>query len=170
MKKPWWIASIVIVVVLGVLFAVNVVAVMNAPSDEQQIRTALEEMRKASIDGRPGGVQEYLSNSFELPEGAPQDGGLLSGPKAKVADAIRKSKVNYLTLSNITIEISGINAIARCDVDTEFTYMMFPAVTYAAKDIQIEFRKEGSRRLFVIPEPKWRVLRFSNVRFSDLNL
>jgi len=170
MRRPWLIAGTMVLVALGVLFAINIVAVANKPSDETQIREALEEMRIASIEGRAGGVQEYLSNSFELPEDAPQEGGLLSGPKAKVADAIRKSKVSTLTLSNITVDISGNTAIAHCNVNAEFQYMMLPPVAYSANDIQIEFRKEPRRRLFVIPDPKWLVLKFSNVRFSDLNL
>jgi hypothetical protein len=153
-----------------VLIAVNYIAVLNKPADEKQIRDAIEEMRIASIEGRPGGVQEYLSARFELPEGTPETGGLFQSPRAKVADAIRKSDVESLQIENIRIEISGATAVAHCDVSAKFQYLTFPPVDYAANDIQIDFRKETVRRLFIIPESKWLVVGFSNVRFSDLAL
>lgn len=169
-NRAWFYAAAIGIAAIAALFFVNIVAVMNRPSDEQQIRAAIEEMRIASIEGRPGGVQQYLSDSFELPEDAPQEGGLFSGPKSKVADAIRKSKVDKLEITNIRVTIDGTNAIATCDVSADFQYMMLPPIAYSAKDIQIEFRKETKRRLFLIPDPQWLVLRFSNVTFSDLNI
>lgn len=165
-KPPWlWAAAIGGAAIL-VLIIVNVIAVTQKPSDKEQILAAIEEMRQASIDGREGGFLEHLSQSFELPGDWP--GRAARTARNTVAKAIADAKVRSLEVNNIRVDIAQDTAVATCDVSTTFSYLTFPEVSLNFKDVQIEFRREIRKRLFVVPDPTWLVVSFSNVTPEDL--
>jgi hypothetical protein len=163
MKRPPWVwASLAIAIGVAVLLIVNLVAVAMAPSDETQIRAAIETLRVASIEGKSGGVQQYLSDAFQLPEGISAEGGFLSSPKAEVAKFIRQAKVNKLDVTVRKISINGAEAYAMCDISFDLAYLT-QQFSQTIGAVRIEFRKEPRRRLLLIPDSKWMVLRFGNI-------
>lgn len=147
------------------VFAINVIDVMRQDDDETQIRTAIEEMRQASLKGQSGGVLEWMSKKFELP--APY-GDKTVRPLAEVSSFIRNAEIQTLEVKVDTVEVSGDVAIANCTINTDVTYQSFP-FKYNGP-VQIEFRKETHRRLFIIPEKKWQVVSFGPLDTSSYQM
>ncbi|MCH8273443.1 MAG: hypothetical protein IH851_01470 [Armatimonadetes bacterium] len=157
------------VVVVGIaavflLVGFNVVAVMIKPGDDEQLRRAMEEMRQASLDGKPGGVLQRLSESFEL-RTAPDE--IAQNPRSMIARFIRDADISELTFSDITTEVEGDTAIVRCNLKTDLTYQGYS--WRMDSPIAVEFRREVERRLFVIPEGKWKVVEVS-ANLDDMQL
>lgn len=162
-KLPVWLwAAVFAGVGLLALVIVNIVAVMNKPDDETQILTALEEMRVASIEGRPGGVLEYISDSIQLPVGT-EDQWFGRSPKAEIARFLRQADIRSVEIKDPKVELYGELAQVTCSVSADLSYPMFGDASLSFDNVVIEFRRERSRRLFVVPDSTWRVVRFQPV-------
>lgn len=145
---------------LLLLVAFNVISILAAPDDKKQVAEAIEEMRKATLENRAGGVLEHLSNAFETPVGSET-----GSPLASVGNFITNAKVSRLVISDVNTEIDGASAITECKMDADVEFLQ---VRYRLNGpVKIEFRKETAYRLFVIPEKKWRVVRFYPVDMSQ---
>ncbi len=153
-KPAWmWILLVAGLAIL-VLFGVNGIAVLwGKGTDEEQIRKALEEMRVASLEGKPGGVLEWVSRSFQSP--IADEWGYRSGRQA-LAEALRQSDVESLEVEGVEVEVSGGVARVRCEVRAKVSYRQ-QEVTFNGP-LELEFRREVHRRLWVIPEEKWMVV------------
>lgn len=151
------------------LLLVNFVAVRTKPDDEAQIRAAIEEMRVASLENKPGGVQKYLSESFELPEGVASGDGMFDSPKAKVATFVRKANFSELAISDVKIEVTGDAAIATVRASGSLSYPPLPTdFSFDFPEMQIEFKREMRNRLLLISDPTWSVVRVFGVRLQDI--
>jgi len=151
MKKysVFWVLVIGALCVVLVL-AVNVVLILMKPSDERQIRDAIEGMRLASLERRPGGVLEKLSLQFTLPE--PYDENV-PNPRFEVGRFIREAEIAKLEIVVNSVEISGDSALAKCKLTTNLTFQGF-RFRYDGP-MELEFQRETRRRLWIIPEPVW---------------
>lgn len=168
-RLPVWMwAALFACVALLVLVVINIVAVMNKPNDETQILQALEEMRVASVEGRPGGVLEYISDSIELPT-QPEDQWMGRSPKAQIARFLRQADIRSVEISDTKVELHGELAQVACSVRADLTYPAFGDVPIAFDRVVIEFRREASRRLFVVPDSTWRVVRFQPVSLPSVD-
>lgn len=154
-SRPAWVWILLVggLALLG-LIVVNVVGVfLERRSDEEQIRMALEEMRRASLEGRPGGVLEWVSRSFQTPIAGEWD---YRSPRQALADALRRSDVEALTVENVQVEVMGDSARVRCEVRARISYIQ-QEVMFSGP-LELEFRREVHRRLLVIPERRWMVV------------
>jgi len=156
-------------VAMFALLVVNFVAVRSKPDDEAQIRAAIEEMRVASLENKPGGVQKYLSESFELPEGVVSGEGMFDNPKAQVATFIRKANFSELKIGDIKVQITQGAAIATVHASGSLSYPPLPnEFSFDFPEMQIEFKREMRKRLLVIDDPTWSVVRVFGVRLEDI--
>ncbi|HWP32062.1 MAG TPA: hypothetical protein VNK96_10130 [Fimbriimonadales bacterium] len=149
-KSPVFWALVIGGICILLVLAVNVVLILMKPNDEAQIREAIEEMRKASLEHRPGGVLERLSNQFRLPEPYSEE---VPNPRYEVSRFIREAKITKLEIKVNSIEISGDSAIAKCRLTTDLTFRGI-RFNYDGP-AELEFQRETKRRLFIIPEPVW---------------
>ncbi|MGI8924572.1 MAG: hypothetical protein ACR2HJ_11155 [Fimbriimonadales bacterium] len=169
-KLPVWLIALVLAALaLFILLLVNFVAVRSKPDDEAQIRAAIEEMRVASLENKPGGVQKYLSESFELPEGVASGDGMFDNPKARVATFIRRANFSELTISDVKIQVAGGAAIATVHASGSLSYPPLPTdFSFDFPEMQIEFKREMRNRLLLISDPTWSVVRVFGVRLEDI--
>ncbi|MCL6624665.1 MAG: hypothetical protein K6T17_08645 [Fimbriimonadales bacterium] len=153
-KPAWvWILLVAGIAVLGLLMINLVVVLWDRRPDEERIRAVLESMRQASLEGKPGGVLEWVSQSFQTPIGDLEE---YRSPRAALADALRRSDVESLTLKGVEVEVAGDAARVRCEVDARISYMG-REITFNGP-LELEFRREIHRRLWVIPEGRWMVV------------
>jgi len=158
-KLPVWIwISVFTFVGLLILVVINIVAVMNKPDDKTQILQALEEMRVASVEGRAGGVLQYISDSIELPV-EPEDQWYGRSPKGQIARFLRQAQIRSVEINDTKVELYGELAQVTCSVRGELSYPAFGDIPVAFERVVIEFRRESSRRLLVVPDYTWRVIR-----------
>lgn len=163
--RPAWVYAVAIgVFAIIVIFAINVVQILMKPGAEEQMRLAVLEMRDASLAGRPGGVLEHMSQSFRLPP--PYDEKATSSHLAEVGRWIRRAEIRSLEVTDIKPEVYGNQGVvhARVSADVGNPYPF----SYNGP-IEINFRKEVHRRLFVIPEEKWLVESFGPVDSTYLS-
>lgn len=168
-KLPVW-AWAVLFACLGllVLVVINIIAVMNKPDDKAQILQALEAMRIASLEGRPGGVLEYISDSVELPD-QPENQWYGNSPKAQIARFLRQAEIRSIEISNTKVELYGDLAQVTCSVRADLYYPAFGDMPISFNNVVIEFRRESSRRLLVVPDSTWRVVRFQPVSLPSID-
>lgn len=167
-KLPVWMWTVLFAGVgLLTLVVINVIAVMNKPDDETQILQALEEMRIASIEGRPGGVLEYISDSIQLPVET-EDQWYGRSPKAQIARFLRQAEIRSVEIADTKVELHGELAQVTCSVKADLSYPAFGDVPIAFDHVVIEFRREASRRLFIVPDSTWRVVRFQPVSLPSI--
>lgn len=168
-KKVVFFGVLAITLVYGILVVINAIDVSRKGSDEEQIRKAVEEMRQASLDGRDGGVLEYLSKYFELPGGLGTAPSPFASDKGKVADFIRKANIDSLTMATESVDIRDGIALANTPA---FGSLSLPPLLngyeFNFPDMQIEFRKESRRRLLIVPDPTWAVIRVHGVSTSNI--
>jgi hypothetical protein len=164
----WVVVAIFALAAMVVLIVVNVISVAMKPGDEAQIRQAIAEMRQASLESRPGGVQEYLSESFEMPEDVPP-GSPFENARGRVGSFIRRARFEELEISDIRVEISGKAAVAFIHAKGSLSYPPVPAAfSFDIPDLQVDFRKETHTRIFVVPDPSWVVVKVSGITAADI--
>lgn len=115
------------------------------PNDKEQIQTALKNAIKAGKEGRPGGVMEYLSDSFRVNSVSYRPGG------AQVADAIKRYKPD-VTVDNTEPTINGGTATITSNIELSILTrsISVPNVTFT-------FKKEDAHRWLVIPTKEWKL-------------
>ena len=149
--RNWIIASSAVV-----LAGLTVLFIVTAPSDEDLIRTALEESIQASREGRPSVVLDNISRSLTF-NGAPV------GSRAEIADFVRRNKPDF--------EIGPIDPVIDGDVATIVTSIRMngTVLTYSFDEtvsgVQIRFTRETGVRWLLFPGTKWRI---SEVTVPDL--
>lgn len=163
-NRPAWVYAVAIgVLAIIAIFAINVIQILMKPGAEEQMRIAVLEMRDASLQGKPGGVLEHMSQSFRLPE--PYN-DMATNQRAEVARWIRRAEIRELEVTDIRVEVYGkqavVHAHVRADVGNPYPF------SYDGP-IEINFRMEVHRRLFVIPEEKWLVESFGPVDITYLS-
>jgi len=168
-KLPAWLWACVIGL-LGMLalMLINLVAVLQKPSDEDQIRIALEEMRQASLAGKPGGVLHYISDSIELPALSPEQELYATTAKRQIARFLREAKITRLEFRDVQVRVEGATALVECAIEADLSYPAVGDISPRFPKVFIEFRREQGRRLFLIPDPVWRVVRFQPIQLSDV--
>ena len=148
----------------GILVVINAVDVSRKPSDEQQIRDAIEEIREASIEGREGGVLQYISGSFELPAGIGSPEGPFNRGRDQVERFMKNATIETLTMKTESVKVQDNLAIADVPASGTISYEpFFSSFEFDFPDMQIEFRKEIRRRLLIVPDPTWAVVRVNGV-------
>ena len=140
--------AIAICLALLAVFGIMAVPFLFGPTDDQMIRDALKESIKASREGRPGGVMEYLSNSLKYNDEEATD-------RTSIADYIKRAKPE-VSVDDPTPRISGESAMVVSPVTVNLTYgpVSFPV---RIEHAEITFAKETGRRFLVLPAPVWRI-------------
>lgn len=164
-RSPKFYIVVIAAAFLAIVVGGNIVGVLMKPGDEAQIREAIETMREASLKGRPGGVLEYLSDSFQS-EWTEGDYDGFVNPKAEVARFLRQARVTRIQLSDLAIKIDGDKAQVTCSMDADFEVAAMKS-SYQGP-LQLMMKKEPTKRLFIIPDPTWKVTYAGGVDMDSL--
>jgi hypothetical protein len=116
-------------------------------SDKQLIQEAIDESVLASKEGRPGGVLEYISNSFTMNQEGPVD-------RREIAKFIKESKPDVEVgpfEPNVTGDVATIRADVSVKISTFGPQIQLPGVS-------VKFRKEHATRWLLFPTKKWRIV------------
>jgi hypothetical protein len=142
------------------------------PSDEELIRQALEESVAAGREGRPGGVLEYLSESFQINTQEPVR-------RSDIARVVRLNRPN-VTLGPWKSRIAGDLAVVQTSADVElggvdsgggaFDALKLPKMQFRLDSVTIRLRRETDRRWLIVPVKKWRVISVSAPGFDPYSL
>ena len=118
------------------------------PSDEDLIRTALTEAITASKEGRPGGVMDFIGDSFKI------NNTNIGG--RQVADFVRNQK------PDISIDYHKPqfgNDLARMTSTAKVKFGMLGfSQDIALKNITLDFKKESATDFLLLPVKKWRLV------------
>lgn len=162
-KLPMWaVASLVAAVAILIIVAVNVVQILAKPGASEQMRLAVNEMKEATLTGKPGGFLEHMSRSLKLP---PPYDAMVSNPHAELSRWIRQAEIERLEVTDVKPEVYGTSGVVHANVDL---VVSSPFTFSYNGPVEINFRKEVHKRLFVIPEEKWLVESFGPVDPSSI--
>ena len=145
MKVKAIVGSVVAAVVL-VVVAMGF-GIFGGPTDEQMIKTALDEAILASKEGRPGGVLELISQKFEVND--EQYG------TRDIAKTIKDLKPN-VEIEQPTPTITGDSATIVSPVKLAVS---FPPMGTKLSQVTIRFAKENGLKWLVFPTKKWRMIK-----------
>lgn len=143
MKKPGWLWLVPIVLIIG---GALYLLLAPGPSDADQIRTALRESIKASKEGRPGGVIEYLSDSFTV-------NGQSYGNTAQIAQTIRQYKPDVTVESDDPVVVGDVATITT-PVTLEQSLMH---VSLKVSSVTFTFHREAGTSWLIIPTKRWKL-------------
>ena len=118
------------------------------PSDQKLIKEALQESVKASREGRPGGVMDYLSSSLKVNEEDVENRG-------EIGRYIKNARPEVV-IENPTPVITGDTATVVSPVTV--TFSIGPVSQPARIErVVITLAKETGTRFLIFPAPKWRI-------------
>jgi hypothetical protein len=170
MSRKWWIwCGLAVAAVAAALASMW----LFQPSDEELIRQALDESVAAGREGRPGGVLEYLSQSFQINTQEPVR-------RSDIARVVRLNRPK-VTLGPWQPRIAGDLAVVETSADVElggldgggggaFDALKLPKTQFRLDSVTIRLRRETDRRWLVVPVKKWRVISVSAPGFDPYSL
>lgn len=142
-----------VAVIVGLVVALIAVLVLRStlfgPNDRQLIDSAIQESIQASRDGRPGGVLEYLSQSFRINDQDP-------GSRRNIAQFIKQSKPE-VKLSTYEPVIDGNTASIVTDAAVNIDYLGMK-MDGTLKNVKIVLQKEQGTKWLVLPDRQWRIV------------
>ncbi len=138
---------ILLVGVIALLLAIRF-ALFGQPSDREQIANALAESIRASKEGRPGGVIEYLSPHFKINEENP-------GSSQRIGKFIRDNRPD-IEVRNTEPVISGDKAEIDTSVKVTVQLLSVP-LQQEIPNVKIHFQKESGLRWLVFPVKDWKI-------------
>lgn len=137
----------------GLVVALIAVLVLRStlfgPSDKQLIDTAIKESIQASREGRPGGVLEFLSQSFTINEQEP-------GSRRNIAQFIKQSKPE-VSLAAYEPVIQGDSATIVTDATVNIDYVGMK-MDGTLSNVRIVLQKEQGTKWLVLPDKQWRIV------------
>ena len=121
----------------------------KSPSDHDQIQQALERSIKASKEGRPGGVLEYLSDNFQV--------NSVHYTGRNIADTIKQYKPDVSVATTEPV-INGDHATITSGVT-----LTIPLVNRSiqVRSVTFSFDKELGTKFLVIPTKDWKLVKVS---------
>lgn len=131
-----------------VLIGVPALQVYPGPSDKARIATALDESLRASKEGRPGSVLEYLTDQFRINEESP-------GTRNQIAKLIRDSRPD-VTVGNREPEIFGDQAKIVTEVEVRATFLG-QSFDRRFREVTLVFKREPTRKFLIFPTHTWRL-------------
>ena len=141
--KKWMVWSLAVAVAgLAVLFFVT------APSDDQLVRQAIDESTRASREGRPGGVLEYLSPYLAINADPMID-------RSDIARVVRLSKPE-VRFGPYAPQIDGEAALVRADVAVKMSFQGLNIDT-TFHGVQVKLTKTTGVRWLFLPGSKWKI-------------
>lgn len=114
------------------------------PSDQEQITEAMNNAVKASREGRPGGVVEYLADSFEV-------NNTKYDVSRQVADAIQKYHPD-IELSTTQAKVNGDSATVSTDVKLRIL-----SKSISIPDVTFKLHKDVETKWLVLPTKSWKL-------------
>lgn len=145
-------AWILVIVILAATVGGMIVMARDTRSDEEQIRTALQESIDMSREGRAGGVLDLLSSHFKIE-------GVFNLSPAAIAREIRENKPD-LRFSNERLVVDGEKAEMTADIAVSGSVGMGPVskdFSVPIQGVRLLFRKEGATRFIFIPTQAWKL-------------
>ena len=124
------------------------ITLAKAPTDEELIVAALHDAIKASREGRPGGVLEYLAEPFKINDTIP-------GTKLTIGQFVRDARPK-ITIDREVPVVNGDLATLESPASADFTYLGNKQ-NMQFKNVSIEFRKRHTTRFGVIPVTDWEI-------------
>lgn len=140
-----------ILAVVLVLVGVRLVMTMNGPSDTQQIRDALAASIRASKEGKPGGVMDYLSSKLRI-----NDTDEL--PASQVQNFIKNSRPD-VTVGRVDPVVNSSEGTAHVLTSAKVSYdWLNQKGSIDLSEVDILFRREDAHEWLIFPTKKWRIV------------
>lgn len=140
-----------VLVLLIVVFGVKVLLTLNGPSDSKLVQEALASAVKASKEGRPGGVMDYLSDSLKLNEQSPA--------RTQIADFIRRAHPD-IEVQHPEPVVSQEQGTAQINspVRLQISFPGSSGIDTTIPNVTMKFQREDAREWLFIPTKKWRLV------------
>ena len=132
--------------------ALTVLFVVTAPSDEDLIRQAIAESSRASSEGKPGGVLEYIDPAFLFNNNPSFD-------RNEIAKAVRLAKPQ-VEFSSFEPVVEGDEATVVADVKVKLDYFSFN-IDENLPGVEVRLKKTTGVRWLVFPGTKWKITEVS---------
>ena len=133
---------------------------LHQPDDKTLILEAVKEAQKASREGRPGGVLDFLSvASLKVND---QDA---TGSRRDIADYIKKQKPD-IQFKEVDPKIFGETAIMETSATVKVSLGPISQEVPIPK-ATINLKKEEDREWFIIPKKSWKITEI-NASLGDL--
>ena len=146
--KRWIIASAIVA-----LTGLTVLFIVTAPTDEQLIRSAIDESVQASREGKPNPVLDNLTRTFTW------NGQTVGLDRSEVSRIVRLSRPE-LDLEPYTPEINGDEATIETNVHIKMDYLSFN-YDQTMSGVVIKLRKVPGTRWLVFPSARWKIYEVS---------
>ena len=122
---------------------------LNQPDDKTLITEAIKEAQKASKEGRPGGVMDFLSVSLNV------NGSEIEGNRREVWNMIKDQKPD-IEFTKIEPIITGEDARFESPANVKVGIAMISR-TVTIPNVVINLKKEEAREWFIIPKKSWKI-------------
>ena len=122
---------------------------LNQPDDKTLITEAIKEAQKASREGRPGGVMDFLSVSLNV------NGAEVEGNRREVWNMIKDQKPD-IEFTKIEPIITREDARFESPANVKVGIAMISR-TVTIPNVVINLKKEEARQWFIIPEKSWKI-------------
>ena len=122
---------------------------LNQPDDRTLITEAIKEAQKASKDGRPGGVLDFLSLNLSL-----NDAEIPAG-RSDIANYIKNSKPDF-EFTKIEPVITGEDARIESPATVKIGVAMF-SKEVTIPNVVIKLKKEVDHDWLIIPKKSWKI-------------
>lgn len=151
MKKSSWIILIIVLVLFGVLIYQGTSNHSNL-SDEEQISALLSDGRSAVEQKSLRRALTYISDDYTDSSGLSAD-----AVRAMLIRAFRDNAKYSVVLADTNIQIKDENALVSFTATVYANYNPTDAMEVFSGPIQLQLRKEKSRKWFIIPVSNWRI-------------
>lgn len=122
---------------------------LNQPDDKTLIVEAVKEAQKASREGRPGGVLDFLSLNLNF------NGAETGSGRSQIADYIKNQKPD-IEFTSLNPQVFGETARIESPAKVKIGIAAF-STDVTIPNTVIELKKEVSREWFIIPTKKWKI-------------
>lgn len=124
-------------------------AALDGPSDQELIRTAVDEAVAASKEGKPGPVLDFVSRSMTV--NAQQVGA----ERGEIAQFIRQYRPE-VEIVEFNPRIQGDEAVLMTPVRLKLR-ILTAETTQEVPDVTLRFRREAAVRWGIVPASRWRL-------------
>jgi hypothetical protein len=137
---------------------------INAPSDEQLIKEALNEAITRSKEGSPGGLLDFMSDTATV------NNIEIGGMKGSIVETIRRQKPE-VAFKSLEPKVNGNDATLVSPATVKLGVLNF-SKTFDLPNVTIAFKKEEERTWYLVPKKSWKItnlnIDWSGIEFPGL--
>jgi hypothetical protein len=141
--------GIILAVLLVALGAIRMGLFSKGPTDQEAIKSALEDAVTAAKEGRPGPVLEFVSEQIAY-------NGDRNFTKALIAKFVKENQPE-VDFDSVNPEIAGDAATMTTQVHVKLSGLGGISFEHQYKDVTLKFRREDTVQWLIFPGKTWRL-------------